>query len=94
MFIKSGGKVPKATRLAAELKRIPSVSEAYAVFGRFDVVAFFEGKDVRELFRSVSEVTKLEGIMTSESVVEVQENQETLDYGKGALLGLICGTPL
>ena len=85
MFIKSGGKVPKATRLAAELKRIPSVSEAYAVFGRF--VAFFEGKDVRELFRSVSEATKLEGIMTSESVVEVQENQETLDYGKGPFLG-------
>jgi uncharacterized protein with GYD domain len=87
MFIKSGGKVPDAARLAAELKRIPYVTEAYAVFGRFDVVAFFEGKDVRELFTSVSEATKLEGIMSSESVVETQSNQETPDYGKGSFFG-------
>jgi len=86
LFIKSGGKVPKATSLAADLKRMPTVSEAYAVFGRFDVVAFFEAKDVRELFRSISEATKLEGIITSESVLEIQENQETADYGKGPFL--------
>lgn len=87
MFIRSGGNVPKATTIAARLKLMPSVSEAYAVFGRFDVVAFFEGKDVREVLRSASDATKLEGIITSESVVEVQENQETTDYGKGPFLG-------
>ncbi len=83
MLIKSGGRVPKAVNLARELKRVPAVTEAYAVFGRFDVVAFLESMDVRELFRSVSEVTKLEGIMSSDTLVEAQESQHTRDYGRG-----------
>ena len=86
-LFKSGGRVPKAVNLAAQLKTIESVTDAYAVFGRFDIIAFFECKDANELFRSVSEATKLEGIMSSETFIEAVANQESEDYGKGPFLG-------
>lgn len=83
MLFRSGGRVPKAVGLAEQLKALEFVTDAYAVFGRFDIVAFLEGEDVKELFRSVSEATKHEGIMSSESLIEVVSNQESHDYGKG-----------
>ena len=82
-LFKSGGRVPKAVNLAAQLKTIQSVTDAYAVFGRFDIIAFFECKDANELFNSVSEAAKLEGIMSSETLMELLATQESHEYGKG-----------
>jgi uncharacterized protein with GYD domain len=59
------------------------VSDAYAVFGRFDVVAFFQGDDVKQVFEAVSRATKLEGIMSTETLVEGQGNKDSDDYGRG-----------
>jgi uncharacterized protein with GYD domain len=83
MLFRSGGRVPKAVGLADELKALGFVTEAYAVFGRFDIVAFLEAKDVKELFKAVSDATELEGIMTSETLVEVAADQDSPEYGKG-----------
>jgi len=83
MLIRSGGRVPRAVSLARELKRVTFVSDAYAVFGRFDVVAFLESDDVKELFRSVSKATKLAGIMSTETLVEAQSGEHSHEYGKG-----------
>lgn len=83
MLVRSGSNVPKAVKLAEDVKRLGYVSDAYAVFGRFDVVVFLQERDVAELFRSISEITKVAGIMSSESLVEVPENQQSPDYGKG-----------
>jgi uncharacterized protein with GYD domain len=83
MLIQSGGRVPRAVELANRLKRSKYVVEAYAVFGRFDVVAFLEAEEVNELFRSVSESTKTEGIMNSSTLVEVQLDKAAKDYGRG-----------
>lgn len=83
MLIRSGGRVPRAVSLARELKRMGDVSDAYAVFGRFDIVAFFQSDDVRELFTSVSKATKLAGIMSTETLVEGEGNQHSDDYGRG-----------
>lgn len=83
MLIKSGGSVPKAVSLADELKRMSHVSDAYAVFGRYDVVAFFQGNDVRQVFQAVSKATKLARIMSTETLVEVQGNTDPDDYGTG-----------
>ena len=82
ILIRSGGRVPKAVELAKELKRLAFVTDAYAVFGRVDVIAFLESKDVKELFRSVSEVTKIEGIMSSETLIDAESNGNA-EYGKG-----------
>lgn len=83
MLIKSGGSVPKAVSLADELKRMSHVSDAYAVFGRYDIVAFFQGNDVRQVFQAVSKATKLAGIMNTETLVEGQGNKDSEDYGRG-----------
>ena len=83
MLIKSGGSVPKAVSLADELKRMSHVSDAYAVFGRYDIVAFFQGDDVGQVFEAVSKATKLAGIMNTETLVEGQGNKDSDDYGRG-----------
>jgi len=83
MLIKSGGRVPRAVSLADELKHMACVSDAYAVFGRFDIVAFFQGDDVRQVFEAVSKATKLAGIMSTETLVEGQGNKDSDDYGRG-----------
>ena len=83
MLFRSGGRVPKAVSLASKLKALECVKDAYAVFGRFDIVAFLECKDERELFMSVSEATKLEGIISSETLMEILVNQESHEYGRG-----------
>lgn len=83
MLVRSGGRVPRAVNLARELKRMPYVSDAYAVFGRFDIVAFFQNDDVRQVFKAISKATKLAGIMSTESLVEVQGNKISEDYGRG-----------
>ena len=83
MLIKSGGRVPKAVSLSDELKRMEHVSDAYAVFGRFDVVAFFQGDDVGQVFRAVSKSTKLDEIMSTETLIEGQGNKDSDDYGRG-----------
>jgi uncharacterized protein with GYD domain len=83
MLFRSGGRVPKAVGLAEQLKALEFVTDAYAVFGRFDIVAYLEGKDVKELFSSVSQATKLEGITSSETLIEVVTNQQSHDYDKG-----------
>ena len=82
MLFRSGGRVAKAADIAEKLKALKFVTEAYAVFGRFDIVAFFEGEDIRDLFRSVSEATQIEGIMSSESFIEVEANKESPEYNK------------
>jgi uncharacterized protein with GYD domain len=83
MLIKSGGRVPRAVSLADELKSVACVSDAYAVFGRFDVVAFLQSDDVGHIFRAVSKATKLAGIMSTETLVEIQGNKDSADYGRG-----------
>jgi uncharacterized protein with GYD domain len=83
MLIRSGGRVPKAVELAKRLKAFESVKEAYAVFGRYDVVAFFECEDVRQMLRSLSKATEESDIMVSESLIEVPENHGTEEHGKG-----------
>jgi DNA-binding Lrp family transcriptional regulator len=82
MLFRSGGRVSKATDIAEKLRALEFVTEAYAVFGRFDIVAFLEGGDVKDIFKSVSEATQLEGIMSSESFIEVVVDQESPEYGK------------
>jgi len=83
MLIKSGGRVPRAVSLADELKRMPQVSDAYAAFGRFDVVAFFQGDDVKQVFEAVSRATKLSGIMATETLIEGQGNKDADEYDRG-----------
>ena len=82
MLFRSGGRVPKAVSIAEKLRALSFVSDAYAVFGRFDVVAFVEADDENKLYKLFSDA-RLDGIMTSESLIEVLSDEKSRDYGKG-----------
>ena len=86
MLFRSGGRVPKAVSLAEKLRKLSFVTDAYAVFGRFDVVAFLEAEDERRLYQLFSEAT-LEGVMTSESLIEVSYDEKSHEYGRGPFSG-------
>lgn len=83
MLLRSGGQVPKAVGLAEQLEALEFVTDAYAVFGRFDIVAFLEAKELKQLFKTASEASQLEGIMNSETLIEAAFNNQTNDYGRG-----------
>ena len=85
MLFRSGSRVPKAVSLAKQLKSLEFVTDAYAVYGRFDIVAFLEGKNEKQLLKSFYTATKLEGIMSSETLIDIEVNEETNDYGKGLM---------
>jgi uncharacterized protein with GYD domain len=82
MLFRSGGRVPKAVSLAKKLRGLSFVTDAYAVFGRFDIVAFLEAENESQLYKLLSEAT-LEGVMTSETLTEVVSDERSRDYGKG-----------
>lgn len=82
MLFRSGSRVPKAVSLAKKLRTLSFVTDAYAVFGRFDVVAFVEAENENDLYKLFSEAT-VEGVMTSESLVEIVSDEKSHDYGKG-----------
>lgn len=82
MLFRSGGNVPKAVSIAEQLKTLEFVIDAYACYGRFDVVAFLEGETEKELFNLFYEATKLEGIMSTETLMELAVINEK-EYGKG-----------
>jgi hypothetical protein len=85
MLFRSGGRIPKAVGLAEQLKTLEYVTSAYAVFGRYDIVAFLDCKSINELFKSASEATRLDGVMSSETLIEVASNQESPEYDKGPI---------
>ena len=82
MLFRSGSRVPKAISLAKKLRTLSFVTDAYAVFGRFDVVAFVEAENENDLYKLFSEAT-VEGVMTSETLVEDVSDEKSHDYGKG-----------
>ena len=49
-------------QLIEDVKKIKGVSDAYAVFGRFDATIFIEGKDFASLKDVAKKVNSLAGI--------------------------------
>lgn len=68
MLIKASSRA--VVRLVREAKKIEGITDAYPVFGRFDVVVFVEGKDFPELKRVAAKVNSLEGIKSTETLAE------------------------
>jgi len=53
-----------------EVRKIEGVVDAYAVFGRFDVVVLIEGKDFLGVKTVAASVNKLKGIRSTETLIE------------------------
>lgn len=59
-----------ATTVPEEAKKIKGVTDAYPVFGRFDLTVFLEAKDFEELKSAALKVNAIAGIKSTETLVE------------------------
>jgi len=57
-------------RFVAAVKKIKGVTDAYPVFGRFDVVVLVEGKTNEELRRAARKIIAIGGIKSTETMPE------------------------
>lgn len=53
-----------------EVRAVKGVVDAYAVFGRFDVVVLIEGEDFQKVKAVAADITKLKGIKSTETLIE------------------------
>ena len=53
-----------------EARKIEGVVDAYAVFGRFDMVVLLEAEDFPSLMRTVVSVSALKGVRSTETLIE------------------------
>ena len=60
----------KQAMFVAAVKKINGVTDAYPVFGRFDVAVLIEGKTPEELRRVTGGVLAIGGIKSTESMLE------------------------
>ncbi len=57
-------------KFVAAAKKIKGVTDAYPVFGRFDVAVLAEGKTQEELRRVTREILAIGGIKSTETMLE------------------------
>jgi len=62
--------VRAAAAVPEEARKIKGVTDAYPVFGRFDLVVFLEAKDFEELKSAALKVNAMAGIKSTETLVE------------------------
>ena len=60
----------KMDAILKALKELPTVRKAYFTYGRFDIVAFFEADDYKAVRAVTSKVNSLEGVRSTETLVE------------------------
>jgi DNA-binding Lrp family transcriptional regulator len=60
---------PGPKRVVGELRRIPGVVRADALFGLPDVIALVEGDDVAAMDTVIDRIAELEGVIDTESKV-------------------------
>jgi DNA-binding Lrp family transcriptional regulator len=61
--------VGKENDVLKELKTLPSVKEAYFVFGVYDIVAKVESGDVRELKEVLTKIRRLEYVKSTLTMI-------------------------
>ena len=60
----------KARETLERVRGVEGVKEVFPVFGRFDAVAFIEGKDYEEVTSITDRINSLEGVRNTETLVE------------------------
>ena len=68
VLVKAG--VEAVDEAIREAKKNEGVVDAYAVFGRFDMVILLEAKDFPSLMRTVVNVSALKGVRSTETLIE------------------------
>jgi hypothetical protein len=60
---------PGPKRIVAEVRKIPGVVRADALFGTPDVIAIVEGNDIAEMDGVIDRITELSGVLDTDSKV-------------------------
>ena len=60
----------RADKILKVIREFPEVKKAYLCYGRFDVVAFLEVKDYKDLRRLTGQINSVEGVRSTETLVE------------------------
>ena len=60
----------KLEKILKEVKKFEEVTKAYIVFGRWDIVSFFDVADYHEIESITSEINSLEGVRSTETLLE------------------------
>lgn len=58
--------------MAKNLKQIPEVKKAFAVLGRYDIVADIEATDSKRLAHAILKTNRLAGVVFTETLPEVE----------------------
>lgn len=67
VFIDTENPGPK--RIVKEVRKIPGVVRADALFGRPDIVALVEGEDIASMDAVIDRIAELDGVIDTESKV-------------------------
>jgi DNA-binding Lrp family transcriptional regulator len=67
VFIDTENPGPK--RIVAEVRKIPGVVRADALFGTPDVIAIVEGEDIAKMDAVIDEIAELSGVRDTDSKV-------------------------
>ena len=60
----------KAERILAAMKAVKGVRKTYFTYGRFDIVAFVEVEDYKELRKTTSSINAIDGVRSTETLAE------------------------
>jgi DNA-binding Lrp family transcriptional regulator len=67
VLTKVGSIPPK--RVLASVRGVKGVADAYAVFGRFDIVVFIQADDYFKLKDIAGDIARIEGIKSTETLI-------------------------
>lgn len=56
--------------ISSEAKKVLGVTDCYPVFGRYDVVAFIEGEDYKQVKTIADKISALDGVRSTETLPE------------------------
>ncbi len=65
----------KSVEVVGKVKQFPGVADAFAVFGRFDVVVDLEATSQAALAETVYRMGNLAGVVFTETLVEIQRKE-------------------
>lgn len=60
----------KADAILKATNKVEGVRKAYFAYGRFDIVAFLEVKDYKDLRRKTGQINSFEGVRSTETLAE------------------------
>ncbi len=58
----------RVDEILTSVKKIETIKKAYIVFGRWDIVAFIETTDYRQLKALTAEINALKGVRSTETL--------------------------